>query len=90
MVVSISSSRPMTGSSFSSLAIRVRSRLNSSTVGVELAASRASPSLLTPRTTAPRSLVCETPEAREQPPRLGLFVPGRREQDVLGADVRGT
>ncbi len=68
MVVSISSSRPMTGSNLPSLAISVRSRLNSSTVGVELSGPRASPSGPTPRTTAPRSFVCETPKRESSRP----------------------
>src|SRR5215203_1772523 len=63
IVVSTSSARPITGSSFPSLAICVRSRLNSSSVGVALAASRAAPlAASTPRTTAPLSLVCESPK----------------------------
>src|SRR5829696_3920015 len=43
IVVSTSSARPMTGSSFPSLAILVRSRLYSSSVGVGLGGSRVSP-----------------------------------------------
>ena len=68
MVVSTSSARPMTGSSFPSLAIWVRSRLYSSRVGVELAGSLASPPASTPRTTAPRSLVCESPKRERSRP----------------------
>ena len=62
IVVCISSARPMTGSSLPSLAISVRSLLYSLRVGVGLAGSRASPPLSTPRTTTPRSLVCESPK----------------------------
>src|SRR5215213_9308305 len=68
MVVSTSSARPITGSSLPSLAIRVRSRLYSSSVGVELLGSRASPLLSTPRTTAPRSPVCESPKRESSLP----------------------
>src|SRR5215204_4931882 len=60
MVVSTSSARPITGSSFPSRAISVRSRLYSSRGGVELLGSRASPLLSTPRRTAPRNFVCES------------------------------
>ena len=65
MVVSTSSARPMTGSSLPSRAIRVRSRLYSSSVGVELAGSRASPPRVYPAHDRPAQLRVREPEARE-------------------------
>ena len=60
IVCSISSARPMTGSSFPCRASSVRSRPYSSSVFVVLAGRPPASPLSTPRMTAPRSLVCVT------------------------------
>ena len=88
IVCSISSARPITGSSLPSRASWVRSRPNSSSRGV-LDCSAERPRS-TPRMTAPRSFVCERPNRCEQLARLRLLVTREREQHVLGADVGGT
>ena len=85
IVCSISSARPITGSSLPSRASAVRSRPYSSSFGVSR--SRAAPPASTPRMTAPRSFVCEMPKRSSSCPACALVVAREREQHVLRADV---
>ena len=66
IVWSISSARPITGSSFPSRASAVRSRPNSSSLGVCEVSFGTPPSM--PRMTAPRSFVWETPKRSSSSP----------------------
>ena len=87
IVWSISSARPITGSSFPSRASDVRSRPNSSSLGVCDVSFGAPPS--TPRMTAPELRVGDA-ETLEQLPCLGIGVPRQCQQHVLGADIGRT
>ena len=87
-VCSISSARPITGSSLPSRASSVRSRLYSSTVLVVLR-SLACPSRSTPRTTRPRSLVCERPNFRRVAPASASSSRASDSRTCSGPDVRG-
>ena len=88
MVVSTSSALPITGSSLPSLATSVRSRLYSSSVGVELAGPNL-PAGLDAAHHGPAQPGVREPEAREEPAGIRLLVCREGEQNVLGPDVRG-
>src|ERR671916_2317697 len=87
MVVSTSSARPITGSSFPSLAMWVRSRLYSSNVGVELACPRLTTAVDPAHDYSPQ-LGMRYTEAQQKTPSLRVLVFGQSEQDVFGSDVR--